>query len=754
MPSTYAVAGVALVAAVGASAMAAVHLLGSGDSEATATVELDGGALALAQPTGVTVQEGTIEFYVGATRIPVRKMTGSVSVSRSRRQAMQGCNFGLILDEWGQSWAGDPFTALGPPLGIQEINAYGVLYRRSDAKTYRFPLLLRGLIDNMERESSPTGGHFDTYECHDAAARYARVPVTIIFPPGHGLPRLRMVRKIFALAGETHFALDDGGKPGWAERQFIDAPPLDASQEILDLENRVVRWDRFGNVVAPKMWDPDKLSVATFTEADILAISSARLRFPGDVITEVTATGTEQVHSAGDPVCGEVSEPPLEVETRATFSPFVATYRQNIGGTLTSLGYTAEPREQRETLTITRRIKRCGTLVREETATFQHYNPVAARYQQSGVSRVALECQLGADGTVGGSEDAFLYVWAPWSMVGFVRTNHYYHAESYGGPLNPDPDRSELFGVLAYITGDTPSGVYLGKITDSFSFYNRRTATKQRVSPTDVFDTLDPINGVRFTGAGDTVIGLFEVFQRTSRVIEVVRSEHGYQKSATAYAYGYAVDPRGSEYQFSDGALSDAQHEIELMLQREGTTYAFGSAENTHDETTVAWTLGQSPKTATSTALAGGPPAAEYLPGYSPDYDPSAFMSAEDQEFAETARDDETRPIKVTVSADGLLTTHLPRAHKAAFPYAENTEDLSEAATSIIVESLVVPFSITLPFNPLLSEDDVITVTHRPAGVVAQRCVIETIRWEGNPSDRGAPWLTQLGLSIYPAVGT
>jgi hypothetical protein len=735
---------------------------GTAPWEAESTASLDGSVTDIALPGGTAgvVQEAGVEIYVDGELVPHDAFVGSWSVSRSRRESVQSFSFGISLEEWGVSRFGDPFAMLGPPTCLKEIDIYGIYRSDTTGTIYRYPLLKRGIVDNVRRTSSPTGGHHEYYNGLDQGAKLARQPVTIVFPVGHGMPRDRMAQRLLEAGGETLFDMQ-ACRNAYKEAQFVDADPVASSQELFDIEGRVVRWNRNGYVVNDKLKPASGVtSRFTITEEDILEESEVTVAFPGDVITEVVVTGTEQLIEE-DEVCGYLTAP-LTVESYRTFAVFVTTYRQLGDGSLTTSGGSEAPfQNQIAERIITKRTTRCGVLVREEVETYRYYNPWAARYQHydSSGDREYIENVYLASGA-SADDDTPAHAWREdkWTLVSRTVTNHYYDAPSYYGPLpqnmawgpiHPDMNGTPFGSQHVDIE---PSGKYLGSMTEQFQWYNPRAAVKRQIqlpSPPVSFDELPiyiPTETVLTTAQNEGVEYAYERFILTNRTFNMVRAdEHGFIQRNTVVQYGYAVLANGVDYQYSDGSLSDERYEQQTMIGAEATVYVQAD-ENIHNEVVTTSEVNKSDKSVVRTGLEGAPPAVDYLPGYEP-VPVEEALTEEDAEYAVPARLGATRPIKVMLSADDLLTCHLPRIVKTSFPYAENMEELYEAALAMIHESLVCVVTITLAAQFLIEEGTPILLYHRPSGVDGRLVIVDTVTWTGGAD---SATYTHLVLNIYP----
>lgn len=747
MPRLGVVASLTVVAAAGLSATGALSVeAGSVPWEVTGDLTIDSAPATIAYARALVVQEAGVEIRVGGVAIPREHLIGAWRVHRSRREAIQAASFEVALSEWGVSPLGDPWGTLGSPTGLAEIELWGI-YRDDDTGlTYRFPLLLRGIVDNVHRESGP-GGHVEVYQVLDVMARWSRIPISIVFPPGHGLTTGRMGEKMLGLAGETSFALEPG-RQRHKEAQFVDADALAGFQELLDVEGRVLRSDRYGRAVNPALKPPTTGSVVAIDEEDILWATTVSLAIPSDVITEVTATGTEQIHTA-DEVCGLVASADQLASEFRTFVLFDAKFSQGTDCSLTDLSPTPVTRSgELFSVTITRLTTRCGTPYLEESETWQYFTPEAARWLWVSGGRGCLAGVYLDDAATDAADDAspsYQIRRAAWLKIASTSKRHFYDAPEWWGPVG----EAEWFG--AFLGGLVPTGRKLGTLTESLSYYNVGTATKARGGMPVSFETLD-VRDVYQLGGGRTVVAAAETLQLTTREVELFQADGGYQTEARALTYGYAVVPGGSEYQFTDGSLSNLPDEQLALVAETKDSFTPITGSNSHVKTTLVANLGESPHS-TSETVPGGPPPAEYLPGYAA-YDANAFLSADDLLSAETAKAGDTKPIKVTLSATGLLATHLPRISKATYPYAEDEDELYAAALSVIRESLVFKAQLALVADFRIAECQLFDVTHRPSGIgVARRMILDSVEWSGafGPPDRGGqPTLTTLDLDAYP----
>jgi hypothetical protein len=715
------------------------------DWEAQSTLDLDATPAAIAQPTGATVQEAGIEVRVNGTIVPRQHFIGTIEVQRNRREHVQQGSFSVGLTEWGTSPLGNPFTTLGAPMGLREIDFYGVYRSDTTGEVFKYPLLLRGIAHDPGRESGP-GGHTEHHTALDPGARWARVPTTLVLKAGHGIPTGKVTGKALVLAGEdaTKLELQDGLRR-YKEIQFVDADPVDASQELLDVEGRTLYWNRYGKAVNPLL-EPDSYAGAvTLTEADILNISVVTVGFPADAVTKVIATGTEQIHDdEADVPCGLEAGVPSMVITSRTFKVWEPSFTQLGDCSLSVFSQSAQEIEQIYSMTISQQTMRCGVLQQEVSESWGWLDPEAARYQWATGTRSCIGgVYLDADATddPDDGQPAYRDHIAKWTLLGRVTKTYYYDAAGWTGPILAN----EVFKLLTGHGGNpvTSTGAYIGSITNTEGWYNLQTATKTRPAITDAWEDQD-VRDVYQLGGGTTVVDPYESFQQTSQVVEVVQSSaYGFIETVRTFNYGYAIKPNGQTYLYTDGSMSSEPDEQNLLLTDETVSYV-ATVENQHTQTTVTVPFGEAP-TIVSENVAGAPPAVEYLPEFQPL--PSSDLTDEETAFTVDAVAGETKPIKVEVAADGLLTTHLPRLVKTSFPYAEDLEELSNAAARIIRESLLITIDLTLSANYLIAEGQTANVTHHPIGLVDVDCVVNSATYT---DQIGGPKTTRLELERYP----
>jgi hypothetical protein len=742
----YAYAAVTIAAGVCGVASLTVDASGSA-WEQTASVTLDGSAGVIAFARDGIAQEAGVEVVVGGTTLNLDDLVGGGEVRRSRREHVQSAHFAVKLSEWGVSPLGDPFAALGSPTGTEEIEVWGCYRDDVTGQVHRLPLLLRGTADTVSRDSGPSG-HVESYEVLDQFARWARVPVSMTLPPGHGLTTGRITRKLLEAAGETEFALEDG-RQRHKELQLIDGDAVATAQERNDVEGRILRSDRFGRAVNPTLKPNSYAAPVVVTEVDFLELAVVRVVFPPDVITKVIASGTAQVHAEADAVCGDVVGPDIRNEVYKYFAPFNAAGLQGGGCTITPLFPSEEPRQQLYSLTITRQTTRCDKVRHEESESWAWFDPEAARRVWSGGART---CVSGVYLPAGATDDdddgspAYAVPRAFWALIGRTVTDRYYDAPGWQGPPIVDAAGNNDFHLQGSPLG-SETGRYLGSISRGQSYYNPRAAKKVQSGTPVPFEELD-VTDVFELGNGETVRDSVQTFMETAVEIELVRSstESGFIEAENLITKAWAIVPNGTRCQFSDGSLSEHSVEQFTVARDETTSYA-PTGQNVHVQTRVVSKISGEQEPTTVDTVAQAPPTVEYLPGYEP-YDEQAFLDEEDATSLVEAKRGDTRPIEVEVSADGLLPMHFPREVKANYPHAEDEDELATAGLSMIRESCIIKATGTMGANFVVVEGAPLLVTHRPSGIgVAREAVLDAVAWQCGP---GQPATATWSIDFYP----
>ncbi|HEX9641945.1 MAG TPA: hypothetical protein VGB13_11605, partial [Candidatus Krumholzibacteria bacterium] len=650
---------------------------------------------------------------------------GGLSVERDVHRTMQTWAFQVPVSADGVGYFGSPFARVGPAIGKQDVDVYGTY--RTATGVHRYPLIRYGLCDSSGRSSGPDG-HLESFEGTDVGGRRDRKTVTLVIPAGHGLPAEGVVRRLMALAGETRFRLEACARMD-KEVPAVDANPVGLSAEIMEAKSRALLWDRDGNLVNPKLGARNGRPIqAVLEERDLIAAATVQLQSPGDVVTEVTLTGTQQVTRTAEEQCGHESVP-TEITVEAPYLPWHAAFSQSGACTLTPLSPAAGLAEV-QPISVTRNIveRRCGVVLSETVEVWAWKRIEAARYLFTSGVRSCRVVYLDADGTINGSEPAFVESSERWRLISRTVKRHYYNQAGYGNaPSGTGEPWADAFSVEGgtFIDGVEQNpppkrGYRLGSITDSYGWYQVRRALKEAI-PATPWEEIDPSDGLAL-GNGEGVVAATESFMQTGREVEVIDStDDGYLEAVRLYRYGFMRRP-GNSFQYADGSESAQETENFGLTGLDQTTYAMPrGAESSHSFVSTRFAFdGAAARLIESQSgnAEGAPPPADRIPAEGEAaFDPTLFETPEESEAARTARATEAQQIKVRMTAPELLTTHESREVKTSSSWAETLEELAEEAARIILQSAAHGVLFSTPANFQLAEGHWIRLRCRPIGV-------------------------------------
>jgi hypothetical protein len=395
-----------------------------------------------------------------------------------------------------------------------------------------------------------------------------------------------------------------------------------------------------------------------------------------------------------------------------------------------------------------------GTLVIQTVETYAYVWPEAARYSWDG-STHALICQQNVflpPGAAPGPADqtgAFATRGEQFLLQSRVRTQKFYDAVGYTGQdgLPTDPWYRAFHGTANGDFGGT--GFYLGSITTTEEWYTRRHAWKQ-ASGAAPWQAIDPINGVLVRGSGEAVEDAEAQFAVTKQVIEVQHADvSGTLQSVASFGYGFGLY-QGGEFQFqaNNGQTSSQEVETFELVALADTVYIPLSETAGYQKIDSAFTFdGSSTTPAGDPRISigpGTPPAIEKLPNLQPDL--AAFPGAQ------VADPNQTQPIKVEVTAGGLLATHPPYKIKTSLPWAETMQELGDAGLFLIEQAAAAKCTFTTPLLGMLQAGYWVILTERPFGINALGQITAVKHWSnGTLAD---PYLSTFTVSIYPVIGS
>lgn len=721
-----------------------------------------------ARPRGGITPCLGFEILINGARLDLSLVSGTISVSRSYDERLQQWEFSVVLTS-PTAPLGSPFLGASPPTGKRTIDVLG-LYLTSTG-IHRVPLITGGIADTSDREGGE-GGYTESITGVCRGGRFDRKLATYVLPPGHGLPRGRVLKLLADAAGETQTNLEDGN-PTVKEVQVVDGDWLAIGAEQQEVENRRVFWDRDGYLVNPKIGRPraDEPIHWDFEERDFLLRSKFTVRHKADVLTDVTVTGTEQIAADSEDL-GDVMKVSEKI-SRAVFAPAQPGYIQSSGGSYTAQGSADTP-----VLRIVGKMRfeqtlRAGVTVYDRKQVWAFVNPQAARYAYSTGSQEWEPLDtFTTDNVAGSTGAAHQFPQEQLTTVSLVENWHYYDKAGYRRPVESGaaPEVAWLEGQYPRLTDSDgveiqPTvGFYLGSITRTAAIGAVRKAVLERTitgpPPFDSWESLEPANGTLrmgtdaietnpalpwlpgINGSGDQAEGEW-LMPMTETILNVVADDLGYTvKERTvekawgspevgfgAYLYGDGTERLDASETFREVGAVDVDYirTDEGAHKRFVSTYSYGVLVRTEED----------PK------LEGYPPAVDRIEVQ--ERNASAYADGELAQFARYARRSETRQIKVNVTAPELERYHERGVLKTDVPWAENESELAQVGAALIDESAAADVSFTLPGNFFIEPVQVIHCRYMPLALDRDMRV-RRVRWSQAP--RG-PVLTDVEAKLY-----
>jgi hypothetical protein len=738
------------------------------DSELALSFTSDATAAIMARPKTTTPQCVALIIKVDGTDVALSDVIGGVSVSRSYDQRLQSWKFSVALrDPLGPF--GSPFNHAGPALCKRQIDFYGAYL--TSTGLHVIPLIRGGVVDASSRQAS-SSGFTEDFQGVDRGGRFDQKTATLVLPPGHGLARGAVIRRLAREAGETQTALE-GTARMLKEVQVVDGDWLSIAAEIEEVENRRVLWNADGYLSNPRVGRPrsgERLDF-DFVEADFLSMDEVQVDSKADILTDVTLTGVQQLPRPTD-ACGDESVP-TSVETIAsTYTLAVPAFSQSTGGVYTPQSPMSPQENVRTRLILHEQTTRCGTLVWERTTTWTLTNPLAGRFVWDGGAH---EWDHLACFTDSGSDDdspAVQYYRELFRKTEVSETWYYYNRERFrrGDLVDPNvyaPLHAEngVVGTGADEAG-AQLGFYLGSVTRKSAVYAPRAAVKTRDIgagyPYDSWDTIEPSGGLEVFGdksAWDTSpslpwnVGGLDVAGSISKgealipVSEVVEcqfaSDAGFLELTLATTFSWGAR-RGSANLFGDGNMYSEDRESWRQMGTEENLY-IKSGENLYTVVTSHTGIDGTPgDTTVSRGQAGAGPAIgkmEVQETSAATYDSTAEQTASQT----NARRSDTKQIKVQVIAAGLEDCHEKGILKTEEPWAEDENELEAMAKAFIEDSAALTVRFTRPADFFLRECQVGHLRHVPIDL-DDNARIKSVTWDKSP---GSPLTTKVEALVY-----
>lgn len=738
------------------------------------------------QPRGVT-QAVAMELWIDGQMVSQRSLQDELWVERDYDNIVQPWGFATPLTTPAGIF-GTPFSCIGPALGKAEVTIVGV-YAHDDGSVTRCPLLTGGIVDNAHREAGE-GGIFETFSGVDRGGRFDGVKVTKQFPPGHGLPRGRVLREVMSAVGETQTNFTDGGRMD-KELQLVDTEPFPTLAEIAEVENRKIVWDSdayVGNPQVGRVRDDEDIKF-TFEERDILRASTVSLDSVANVITLVVANGTKQ--NTKD-ACGIVWQTTTTYTYESPYTIRRCAYQQISDGTYTPIS----PNSASTTPVLVKKVEekkayRCDTLIEEITKTWEMARTEVPRHKWEGGDGTDPELQDGwrclavytDDNNGVGGGPAYNELDESLKLVSISHTFYFYIAQTYhsftaGGLVYlPKWDNVLMYPpaaqIVLYAAGATEQPQY-GQAQGSVTFFSRFGHLEGSIKwrgpfggyPRVPWTEVEPDTDYEIWGNGAGVNTInssvsihnwgFIATERENLYPDAYDSLIPWNISCNVFYgddnnfliqednYEYAWDaPNGDAYYWGE---NDIRSEQSLSLQLTGSTIkTYSASGDSHSEVTVSTNeVTGFVETVVVNGIPGHLPAIERL-----DIAPISDTIYQDGEQADIAapitQRKDTEQISVTVPFDFFLTCHVAREVVVDFPWAENEDELLQMAENLAQESAAMAVSFTLPANFIIREGDAIHLTYRPLGI-DHDLRVKSVRWGYT---QGQPILTVVNCRLH-----
>lgn len=679
------------------------------------------------------------QVSVGGREVPAHRMLPGSYVEES----IDGVTtFGFAVPRFGSGSdrfmepLGSPAAWLGVPGGKGAVEISAEFLTPSGRKSV--PLVRDGVLDNSSGDTSTR-----TFAGGGAHGRVDRAPVTFQAPPGHGQTSGTVVRRLLELAGvpATKIAIS-GGRRLYKEITLVDANAIESANAILEPELKRVYHDERTDTwrLLDYSGVEGKRVEVVIREADVLAaLGSLGDSEAADAPTAITLIGSAQVTREE---CG------TRVEYQVIDSYAVREIRGALFTQQNFLTGALDPTDWRGAAAELRRVSRvvavkeydCETLVAEEVVTWGWFAPQAARYQLDAdgtFQRYGTAIYLyDAEAVADDNTPAYRWISERWVPISLRRVEHEYDERGYlvgtvekiGGwdifevPIKTrasvnDPWETTPYNA-AWILADGRGVSTLGFSSYFHGEYWRgpRWAYDETKVPEE-FVTTNQLLALRRTRSSVIIHPSHpdQYFQQRWQYF-AVNEQHGTltrsNRTATVNADGFVVaevveitrrEPRqglGRYLYQSKGESVDAVPPWGVMERTETRHAAAG--EGRHDEFFLRFDHhGVLIESEESFGLDGYLPAAEQRQDIVPPE--SAFDDPAEYAFALAASRQESRPIKVRVTAPALEAVMVPWEQKGrTVQYAETEDDLAAVGQFVIREGSSIGVSVPLLFNPLI----------------------------------------------------
>jgi hypothetical protein len=612
---------------------------------------------------------------------------------------------------------------LGPPR-TTPVSIRG-LYKTSSG-IHRIPLIT-GKYDNWNIQGGDQTGNIV-----DKGAYYDQKKVSLLLPPGHGLSRLEIIRRLAALAGISAPAAS-GGSPYYKQFQLANQEWLPVAYELGKVDLVEPYWERDGSFglrpIAPSTASPVHW---VFNEADVLADALGEPQASANINTEVTSkltlTGIQQVLRAEEGSRAEITT----VLGFSIYAPKRARKFQDLAGVL-STRYTDDGIASLilTSKVVTTKEYRGDTLLSERTTSWGWYNPVAARYAQNP-----------ADGSIA-STHQFCYLYEPSAVANDGAQGYVWEVERF-------VKLSDVFTAYKY----DDRGYQVGFTTTKHGWLQRKRATKSRGGAGTDWSAASWTSGTYLLADGTGVYDQQETWygrnsdfdppswfawEFTDRTPMVAFEDADFdvnddQKIVEEVHknYGFMARP-GTLFQYKGGLETDDENETFILVGSSVTTN-IDNVEGSH--TVIEKTLDFNGRIVSmnETEARGSLPAAALDQSIIPA--DSLFTDEEQKAARRAASRYEQRAMRIVVNAPVSFDFD-PAEEDVSVEYAGTPEDLQRVGLNELRNQISWDIHFTLTgANFLVDAGQMIHLRLRPLGI-DHDLFVTGVSWTlqvGNPS--------------------
>lgn len=599
----------------------------------------------------------------------------------------------------------EPLRIAGPPPGQGEVEVWGFYVTASGHRF--FPVVTGGVALSWSETDDNRTGRTWVISGAGPEGRWVCADAELVLPPGHGLARGEVVRRLAAAAGvSSAMALDDGGRM-YRGLQHDSGEWMPVARSVLEPDGRVLLWDAAATLRNPVRGAGrgDVAAMEVIGEQDVLVTGWSR-SITSDGPACITLFGTRQLTREE---CGRETRETVRESSRV-YTVRRAAWNQT-QSVLLAAGGPASPTELQLTQrVIDREEVDCGTVISETSETWGWLWRERARYElQTDGSRDPL------GGTAGG------FVWVEAADAVLDDSNPAYDRAYEKFEVITRSIRSKTFGAAGYLEREQRS---------TYEWRHLPEAIKSRSNTTNSWESRD-YNVIPILASGDGVSEETQRFREVeTRVTEHEVDAQGFVQSRTTTTSRIAHRP-GERHLFQGGVEgADAVPSLRAVEMEQVFYVALADSEGRHREHRIVTDLLTGEITSEDPVERDGHlPAAERLEDLDPD--PSIFDSEDQAAFARGASRRETQPIEARVCAAALQQSR-SCDEQLTSDYAESTDELRAIGRARLRELSALTATLEVPVRWDLQENTWIYLHLPSLGVSAPALIRGLEHAEGN----------------------